>query len=84
MGEQPHPLRADGAVGPIGGIRQKMFGARDAGAEWFLAPEANCSEVTGHVPSGLRVFAVSSLDDALGIVRAIGDGESTDGFPTCG
>jgi PDZ domain-containing protein len=77
-------IDAGGEVGPIGGIRQKMFGARDAGAAWFLAPEANCSEVAGHVPDGLRVFAVSSLDEALEVVRAIGTGESTAAFPSCG
>jgi PDZ domain-containing protein len=77
-------IDTDGEVGPIGGIRQKLFGARDAGADWFLAPEANCSEVTGHVPDGLRVFAVSNLDDALDVVRAIGEGSSTDSFPGCG
>jgi PDZ domain-containing protein len=77
-------IDSDGKVGPIGGIRQKMFGAKDAGADWFLAPEANCSEVVGHVPDGLRVFAVSSFDEALEVVRAIGEGEATDGFPSCG
>src|SRR5690606_9842084 len=49
-------ISADGTVGAIGGIRQKLFGARDAGAEYFLAPETNCNEVVGHVPDGIRVF----------------------------
>src|SRR5690606_53351 len=31
-------IDATGAVGPIGGIRQKLYGARDAGADFFLAP----------------------------------------------
>jgi hypothetical protein len=30
------------------------------------------------------VFAVSSFDEALEVVRAIGEGEATDGFPSCG
>ena len=77
-------IDAAGVVGPIGGIRQKMIGARDAGAEWFLAPAQNCGEVVGHVPAGLRVFAVASLDEALGVVEAIGDGAPTAGFPGCG
>ncbi|MHB1173428.1 MAG: YlbL family protein [Lacisediminihabitans sp.] len=58
-------IAADGTVGPIGGIRQKLYGALDAGAKWFLAPYDNCGEVTGHVPAGLRVFAVRTLDDSL-------------------
>ena len=67
-------ITADGEVGPIGGIRQKLFGAKDAGAEWFLAPEANCDEVVGHVPDGLQVFAVETLDDALNALEAVRDG----------
>lgn len=76
-------IDAAGAVGAIGGIRQKLWAAQDAGAEWFLAPESNCDEVTGHVPDGVRVFAVSTLDDARTIVEAIGDGDDTEGFASC-
>ncbi|WP_227000624.1 YlbL family protein [Protaetiibacter intestinalis] len=76
-------IAADGAVGAIGGIRQKMIGARDAGADWFLAPEANCDAVVGHIPDGLTVFAVSTLAEATDVVTAIGDGASTAGFAGC-
>ena len=76
-------IAADGTVGAIGGIRQKMFGARDAGATWFLAPESNCDEVVEGIPEGLTVFAVSTLDQAVDVVDAIGSGASTDGFPVC-
>jgi len=76
-------ITADGEVGPIGGIRQKLYGARSAGAEWFLAPESNCDEVVGHVPDGLRVFSVGDLDDALAALDAIaGDGD-LDALPAC-
>lgn len=76
-------ITADGTVGPIGGIRQKMWGAKGAGAEYFLAPNANCSEVSGHVPQGLRVFSVSTLDDALTALDAISSGGDLDALPTC-
>jgi len=72
-----------GAVGPIGGIRQKLFGAKKAGAEWFLAPDANCDEVTGHVPDGLTVLAVSTLDESLVALDAIRTGGDTSALPTC-
>lgn len=75
-------IAADGTVGPIGGIRQKLYGARDAGAEWFLAPEANCDEVVGHVPDGLHVFSVADLDDSLAALEAISAGDTAD-LPTC-
>ena len=73
----------DGTVGAIGGIRQKLIGARRGGAEWFLAPSDNCSEVVGHVPDGLRVVPVSTLDDALTAVRTIASGQGADGLRSC-
>jgi PDZ domain-containing protein len=75
-------ITADGQVGAIGGIRQKMYGARDAGADWFLAPASNCDEVVGHVPDGLTVFRVSTLDEALTDVKAIA-AHDTKGLASC-
>lgn len=72
----------DGRVGAIGGIQQKMWGALDDGARWFLAPSDNCSDVVGHVPDGMRVVAVSTLDEAANAVRSIADGTG-DTLPTC-
>lgn len=72
-----------GTVGVIGGIRQKMWGAVNAGATTFLAPAGNCDEVVGHVPSGLRVFSVETLDDALDVLEAVRDGGDLDALPTC-
>jgi PDZ domain-containing protein len=72
-----------GTVGPIGGIRQKLFGAERAGADWFLAPTANCGEVTGHIPDGLTVFAVETLDEALTALEAIRTDADTSTLPTC-
>ncbi|HET6302123.1 YlbL family protein [Microbacterium sp.] len=76
-------IDAAGEVGPIGGIRQKMWGAVDAGADWFLAPEANCDEVVGHVPDGLHVFAVEDLDDAMAALDAVREGGDVHALPTC-
>ena len=66
-------IGADGTVGPIGGIVQKMHGAIGAGAEWFLAPAANCDEVVGNVPGDLEVFSVATLDEAIGVLQTIAD-----------
>lgn len=71
-----------GAVGPIGGIRQKLAGAERDGADWFLAPARNCDEVVGHVPEGLRVVRVATLHEAREAMVAIGAGD-TDDLPTC-
>ena len=72
----------DGYVGRIGGIQQKLWGAHRDGAQWFLAPSENCNEVVGHVPDGLRVVSVSTLDEAVSAVRSIADGTG-DALPTC-
>lgn len=72
-----------GTVGPIGGIRQKLAGARNAGADWFLAPADDCGEVTGHVPDGLTVFSVTTLDQALTALDAIKTGADTSALPHC-
>ena len=76
-------IDAEGVVGPIGGIRQKMWGAVGAGADWFLAPADNCDEVVGHVPEGLRVFSVKTLDDSLAVLEAVRDDGDMDALPTC-
>ena len=73
-----------GTVGPIGGIRQKMIGARSDGAEYFLAPSTNCDEVTGHIPEGLQVVKIDSLSDAINSVEQIASTGSIEGLPTCG
>ena len=76
-------ISGSGAVGQIGGIQQKLYGARSAGATWFLAPASNCNDVTGHIPAGLTVFSVATLKDALTALTAIKTGASTSSIPTC-
>jgi PDZ domain-containing protein len=76
-------ITADGTVGPIGGIRQKMWGAVGEGADWMLAPSENCDEVVGHIPPGLRVFSVDTLDDAIDTLDAIRGEGDLDALPTC-
>jgi PDZ domain-containing protein len=76
-------IDAAGVVGPIGGIRQKMWGAVGAGADWFLAPAENCDEVVGYVPDGLRVFSVETLDDSLAVLDAVREDGDFASLPTC-
>jgi Lon-like protease len=76
-------MEDDGTVGPIGGIRQKLVGAEAAGADFFLAPADNCSDVAGHVPDGLRVVRVATFDEGLAAVRGIASGDAAS-LPTCG
>lgn len=70
-------MNAQGKVGAIGGIRLKMLGAKRDGATWFIAPEANCNEVVGHVPEGLTVVKAATLEEAYQALVAIGKGNGS-------
>jgi PDZ domain-containing protein len=71
-----------GAVGKIGGIQQKLVGAKRGGATWFLAPAGNCDEVVGHIPDGLNVVKVASFVQARDAVEAIA-AKHTASLPRC-
>jgi len=73
-------IAANGAVSPIGGIQQKMAGARAAGATIFLTPAANCPDTAGAVPQGLRLVKVSTLAGAMRDLKALSAGGSV---PSC-
>jgi PDZ domain-containing protein len=72
-------IEADGTVDPIGGIQQKMAGARAAGATVFLTPAANCADAVSAVPAGMRLIKVSSLRGALGALSALKAGQPVPG-----
>ncbi|GGI48540.1 PDZ domain-containing protein [Agromyces flavus] len=76
-------IDSDGAVGGIGGIRQKLWAAHDDGADLFIAPEANCDEVVGHVPDGLDVYAVTTLEEARTIVETAAEDGDMASFARC-
>jgi Lon-like protease len=73
-------ISQNGAVSPIGGIQQKMVGARDEGATVFLVPAGNCSDVIGADPPGLRLVKVSTLSGAVSALEAIKAGRAV---PSC-
>ncbi|MBD7995347.1 PDZ domain-containing protein [Arthrobacter sp. Sa2CUA1] len=76
-------IDASGNVGAIGGVAQKMVGAKDSGAEFFLAPEANCGEVAGNIPEGLVVVSVATLEEALTAVETLASGGSAETLGSC-
>ena len=75
-------IEPDGTVGPIGGIRQKLAGARNAGATLFLMPEKHCAEVEGHVPDGLTVVPVGTLTESIEAIQAYVAGEAVKACPS--
>lgn len=64
-------LSPDGAVGEIGGIRQKIAGAAQSGAEIFLVPDANCAEALQGDDHGLKLVRVATFDEAVSDLEAL-------------
>lgn len=75
-------IAATGQVGPIGGIQQKIAGARDDGAELFLVPPDNCGEALGADPGGMRLVKATTMHAALEAIQDwVADPEAD--LPTC-
>lgn len=72
-------MAADGRVGAIGGITQKLVGARRKGATVFLVPADNCVEARGSIPDGLTLIKAATLRDALVGLRVLRDGGVPEG-----
>jgi PDZ domain-containing protein len=70
-----------GEVGPIGGIAQKMIASADHGAALFIAPLSNCSDIRGHVPAGLKVVPVSTLSEAVQVLKDFKAGKQLGSCP---
>ena len=70
-----------GHVGPIGGIQQKIAGAKNAGATVFLAPASECDDARAVAPSSMTLVKVTTLKDALDALTAITTGSGS--FPHC-
>jgi PDZ domain-containing protein len=64
-------MTSDGTVAPIGGIRQKMAGAADAGAKVFLVPAGNCAEATDGSDHGMHLVKISTLQKAIDALEAL-------------
>jgi PDZ domain-containing protein len=58
-------IELNGAVFPIGGVKQKTYGARQAGADVFLVPAGKNAREARRYAGPLRIIPVRSLDQAL-------------------
>lgn len=76
-------IQQSGIVGPIGGIVQKLHGAKSAGATVFLAPAGNCREIAGNEPSGLRVVKIEQLRDAVSALEKLSKNQDLASLPSC-
>jgi len=77
-------IDVDGNVGEIGGIQQKIAGAYDDGARYFLVPAANCAEAAqSRLADDVLLMRVATLDDAVRDLRNL-DAGRTAAIPRCG
>jgi PDZ domain-containing protein len=61
----------NGSVGPIGGIKQKTIGAREAGVDAFLVPAGENARDARKYAHGLRIIPVESFQQALRALRTL-------------
>ncbi|TDD08751.1 YlbL family protein [Nonomuraea diastatica] len=74
-------IQPTGEVGAIGGIAQKMVGAKESGATVFLTPADNCAEAMKAVPDGLRLVKADTLHNAVLALDALRTGKGN--VPAC-
>ena len=58
-------IELDGGVVPIGGVKQKVLGARRSSVDVFLVPAGDNAAVARRYAGDLRVIAVESFGQAL-------------------
>jgi Lon-like protease len=75
-------LDPEGVVGAIGGIQQKIAGAREAGAELFLVPEANCADALGADNGDMRLVRATTFVETLQAVEDWVEDPDAD-LPSC-
>jgi len=64
-------IALDGTVGPIGGVKQKTFGARKAGADVFLVPAGDNATEARRYAGNLRIIPVRSFQQALSALSTL-------------
>jgi len=62
----------DGQVGDVGGVAQKTVAVEDAGATIFLVPPGEYADARSKMRPGLKIYPVSTLDQALRVLAANG------------
>jgi len=65
-------IDAQGTVGDVGGVAQKTVAVENAGATIFMVPPQEYRAAMSKDRPGLKVYAVSTLDQALAVLAAHG------------
>ena len=75
-------IDAEGRVGPIGGIQQKIVGAEDDGARLFLVPPDNCADAVGAPTEDIRLVRADTLHSTVEAIEAWTEDPDAD-LPQC-
>jgi PDZ domain-containing protein len=62
-------INSKGDIGAIGGINEKLISAEEAGADLFIIPKGNCSDLDSF-PGSLKIAAVSTLTEAIAALNS--------------
>lgn len=62
----------NGDVADVGGVAQKTIAVRDAGATVFIVPQGEYKDALSQAGPHLKVFPVTTLDQALGDLKQLG------------
>ncbi|GAA3765683.1 YlbL family protein [Salinactinospora qingdaonensis] len=77
-------IDADGDVGGVSGVEQKMVSAQRADAEYFFVAAESCSQTFDSAATGeLKVISIEKLSDATAALAAIRTGEGVADLPRC-
>jgi PDZ domain-containing protein len=75
-------IDADENVGPIGGIQQKIAGAREAGAQLFMVPPDNCDDALDAQNGDMTLVRADTMHDAVAAIESwVDDPDAT--LPSC-
>ena len=75
-------ITPDGTVGPIGGIDQKIAGAREDGADLFLVPADNCDDAYESPNGDMELVRVATMSEAVDALETYADDPDAD-LPRC-
>lgn len=64
-------INRDGVVGAIGGVKQKVYGAIDAGAEFVLVPAGNYPDALEAAGDDITVVEIATIADAIEFLDAL-------------
>lgn len=74
---------SEGNIGPIGGIRQKIWASQDAGAKLFLVPPGNCAEALDtELDTDIRLARADTVASAIDSINKFVADPGAE-LPTC-